>query len=29
VNKFTKTIKKALNQESVLVKLSRERVNFA
>ena len=29
VNKFIKTIKKALNQESVLVKLTRNRVQFA
>ena len=29
VNKFTKTIKKVLNQESVLVKLTRNRVEFA
>lgn len=29
VNKFTKAVKKALNQESVMVKLNRERVNFA
>lgn len=29
VNKFTKAIKKELNQESVLVSMTRERVNFA
>lgn len=29
VNKFTKTLKKALNQESILVSYTRERVNFA
>jgi hypothetical protein len=29
VNKFTKAIKKELNQESVLVSMTREWVNFA